>query len=196
MRKVGVIAGALLVVAGLAVVVIAVVGGVQGFVGALTPVTQWSSPGSHRAQLPAGDWVIFQAAAQGAPTRTLIAWDDVTVTGPGGRVPTACGYCGTSETLTLGRDHYVGIIRFTADEPGTYTFTSESGSAVLVVAPPALQTVGGVFASLGWIALGVLLIAIGSVLLLVVLVLHLTRRKTPPSGPPPTSWPPPSGSPV
>lgn len=192
MRKAGIIVGVLLTVGGLAIVAVAVVNGVQGFVGALTPVAQWSTPGTHRAQLSAGDWVVFQAAPQGAPTRSLIPWDEVTVTGPKGRVATSCGYCGSSETLTLGRDHYVGILRFTADTPGSYAFTTETSAADLVLAPPALQTVGGVFASLGLIAVGALVALVGVGLLIAVIVVHFTRKQAPP----PTTWAPPTGPPV
>ncbi len=180
MRKVIVVVPWLLLVAGLALVVVAAVGGARQFFSALSPVAQWDTPGSHELHLEAGPWVVYQAAPRGAPTRQLLDPTDVVVTGPVGVVPTTCVYCTMSETLTLGSSHFIGVIRFTAPEGGTYTVTTETRDAELAVAPPALRTVGHVFVSLAWIGLGAALAAVGAGWLIVLLVVRLTRRASPP----------------
>lgn len=136
---------------------------------------------------PAG----WRAAAAGPG---LIDPADIAVFGPQGRVATSCVYCSGSETLTLGSTRYQGIIRFRAAVEGEYTISTEVPDETLIVSPPALQTVGQTFASLAWLGLGVVLIAVGAVWLLVLLILRLTRDERHP--PVPTSWAPPSGPPV
>ena len=135
----------------------------------------------------------------------LLPPDALTIVGPQGRVTTTCVYCSGSETLTLGSTTYTGIVRFTAPVDGTYTLTTETPGANLILAPPALQTVGQTFASLAWIGLGFLLIAAGTVWLIVLLILFLVRSTssapsvatvTPPSAPAPDQWQPPSGPPI
>ena len=176
----------LLVVGGAVLIVTAGTTGVQQFMAALTPVAQWQTPGSQQVELTAGNWVVYQEIGQPlrptarAPQQSsgsgLLAPDAVTVTGPQGRVATNCVYCTRSETLTLGTTTYTGLVMFTAPVDGQYTLTTESGGASLALAPPALQTVSQTFASLAWIGLGAVLLAAGTVWLIVLLILYLTNR--------------------
>ena len=142
----------------------------------------------------AGDLVVVSRplARATAAGPGLIDPADISVYGPQGRLATACVYCSGSETLTLGTTRYVGIVRFTAPVAGEYTIATEVGDETLIVAPPALQTVGQTFSSLAWLGLGVLLIGAGAIWLLVLLILRLTRSDRKPA----QAWQPPSGPPV
>lgn len=199
-----------LLVVGLVVAGFAAVSGVTGFVSALQPQAQWQTPGSQTTALTAGNWVIFQQADARPGTGTgsddfgaeqstgriarvgggtgtaarqpgLIDWKDLSVVGPNGKVTTSCVYCTGTETLTLGSTRYVGIARFNAEVDGNYTVTTETPGADLAIAPPAIQTVGQTFGSLALMGLGMVLAAAGAVWLLVLLIMYLSRPKSPPT---------------
>lgn len=170
---------AILVVVGLVVAGVSGVNGVRTLLSGLQPVAQWSSPGTESMTLPEGDWVVFEEGPRSVRSEPTVGWRQLTVVGPQGAVPVRCAYCSGSETLTVGGTTYRGLVRFTATVPGEYSVTTEARGANLAVSQSVMRTVGTTFATMAWVALGLLLFLAGAIWLLVLLILHLTRPAPP-----------------
>jgi hypothetical protein len=181
----------MLIVLGVAVFAVGVATAVNSFLTISTLGDPLVTPGSTTVTLEAGDYAVYEdigfPGADASPGGNSVDPAGVTVTGPGGGVPTDCLACGSSvSTLTIGTTTYVGLVSFRAQTAGEYTVGADGPGATLVVGPTVGGAVGGVLGSVGLIVGGALLGCAGVVWLVVAVVVGRRRTAVPATAQ--TSW--------
>ena len=164
----------LLLIAGIVVFGIGVASAIGNVTSSLSAVGQsWEVPGQASQQLEPGNYVLYERVASGTADNAEPTIDArlVKVIGPDGPVPVACVSCdGTSMSVSLNSDSYVGVAGFDATQPGRYTVIAGGDGQEVVVGPSVLSTAGSAAKGIGVAMAGGLLALIGLIWLVVALV--------------------------
>lgn len=136
---------------------------------------EFTVPGSTTQQLDEGTYVVYERTGSGSLSSTFddvfitIQPEDVTVTGPDGRVRTyRPEFYNDILTQTDSSDRFTGAVRFKIETAGEYTIRVDSTTPTsVIVAHPFVDTLTGSFVWFAFTGIGAIAFIVGVILLIV-----------------------------